>query len=289
MRQFLFILLALFIVSFSYEADAARVLRAKSKGKSVMVQLTKKEMKAIKKGDVLFIVRGKKKRGSVVIRRVKGNKAIGRVTKGRAKRGDRLVSASRTLKKAGEIAGSASADDDGDLGSSKLEIGGLVGFGLASQTVETNQGSLDQSGSGIGFKAFGDFNLLKSIGVRGQAGLEAFNVETEADIGNGNETLTTEISYMSIDVLIRYKFLDGKFSMWAAGGLGVLVPMSQTSGTLDEGSISSTSTFIGQLGLSLRVGKKMTIPLQFEYIYFPPSEQVSSTLIAIRTGIGFKF
>ena len=278
------------IFCFGYNADAARVLRAKSKGKSVLIQFSKKELQSISKGDVLFIIRGKKKVGSVVVRKVKKNKGVGRVTKGRAKRGDRLISASSTVKKLSDKIGSnTESDDAGDGGSSKLEIGGLVSYGLASQSVETNQGSLEQDGSGIGFKAYGDFNLLKGIGVRGQAGLEAFNVETEADIGNGTETLKTEISYMSIDVLIRYKLLDGGFGLWVGGGLGVLVPMSQTSGTLDEGSISSTSTFIGQLGISIKAGSKMVIPLQFEYVYFPPSEQVTSSLIAVRTGIGFKF
>ncbi len=280
-------LIVLILLAFVVDAEAAKVF--KRKGKSVLIVLSKKEAKSISKGDVLYVVRGKKRRGSILIKKIKGRKGIGRLTKGSAKKGDRLVSASKAVKSVAKNIDAAAGDSEIQE-PSKLDLGALVGYGLSSQTIEIEgQGSLKQTGSGIGFKAFGDFKLLNKIGVRGQAGLESFNVEGEIDEGGSSSTVTTEIGYFSLDVLIRYRILDGGFKVWVAGGLGILVPMSQASDTLDEGSISSTSTFIGQMGVSVKLGEKLFLPIQAEYVYFPPSEQVTSSMLAVRTGLGYQF
>ncbi len=280
-------LIVLILLAFVVDAEAAKVF--KRKGKSVLIVLSKKEAKSVSKGDVLYVVRGKKRKGSILIKKIKGRKGIGRLTKGSAKKGDRLVSASKAVKSVAKNIDAAAGDSEIQE-PSKLDLGALVGYGLSSQTIEIEgQGSLKQTGSGIGFKAFGDFKLLNKIGVRGQAGLESFNVEGEIDEGGSTSTVATEIGYFSLDVLIRYRVLDGGFKVWVAGGLGILVPMSQASDTLDEGSISSTSTFIGQLGVSVKLGEKLFLPIQAEYVYFPPSEQVTSSMLAVRTGLGYQF
>ena len=83
---------------------------------------------------------------------------------------------------------------------------------------------------------------------------------------------------------MKFAFSDGDFQPFVSGGMGLHVPMSNSSNVLVN--ISSTSVFFGNVGANFRSGDMFYTAL-FEYGLFPPSQTVSTTIMALRAGAGW--
>ena len=218
------------------------------KGKTVRIKLSKKEKGKVMVGDKIYLTRKGKKKAVVKVRKVKGRRVVGKIVKGKAKKGYRTKMKKKKSMADSEYADGSVVSEDSSSGRSDLMFGIMGGYGLASQTVNQGPaGSSEQSGSSLAVKGLVDYSLFGDIGVRANIGVEMFSVEGDGQNVNTSvdEVIGTEITYLSIDVLLRYRFmLSSSMFGYVNGGIGIFSPLSSSSTSLDENSISTTSIVI---------------------------------------------
>ena len=275
----------LFVVQPSW---AGRVVKVK-KGKKIYIKLDPKELDSTFKGDKLYLTTPSgKKRALVLIRKMKGRLVIAQLVKGKAKKG-MLTIAQKTKKKRPRNEPMEEATEMAETETETSEhpdmmFGILGAFGSATQNVS---GVADMSGSSIGVKGIFDYELFSNLGVRARLGLDMVSV-------TGGTDYTTDINYLTIDLLLRYYIYRGNsFGLFANLGMGIYSPMSTDMaggpgnvGALQEDSISTTSLLIFGGGASIPFGS-WEIFVGADYLYFPPSDDVDTTVIAAKVGLLF--
>lgn len=277
------ILSLLLFVSFSY-AFAADI--TKVKGNKALINLDGIEAA---EGDVFFAIDSNgKKKGIIKIDKIKGEKAIGSISKGKAqvgwtltKRGSKAASQDETVSPSSSKKGFTASTHDSF-------IGGMVGYGMDSAEVTLDSGSVASlSGGGISAKGFFDYRLFPNIWFRGFAGIENFN-GTGSNVCGG-ATCDVKIMYITFDFWGRYVFSEKEFRPWLGGGFTLLFPMSKSSTAIEENSITTTSTYGVGGGADWFISKDGFIPMSVEYQLFPSSNSSKAHIIALRFGYGMSF
>lgn len=263
----------------------------KVKGKGVVINLAEDEAE---KGDTFYAISDAGKKTAIIqIVKVTGSKAIGKITKGKAKDG-------QTVTKKGGGGGGGHSDDEDSSAShsskSNFYVGGLVSYSLDSMAIKlTNQAktaseTLDSSGSGIGFQAVADYDFSSTFGMRLVLGMEQFSVKGTAKSAyckNFTSTAcTTEINYFVGDAIGKINLLDGSVGLWIGGGGSLMFPSSKSTTALDESSISTTFAFLLGGGLDFKFGS-MKVPVGVEYGILPSSDDVKTSIIKIKAGLMF--
>jgi hypothetical protein len=266
------------------EAFAARV--EKVKDKQILIDA---ESTDIQVGEKYFIMIDGKKKGVVLISKVKNGKAIGKLTKGRAE-----VDAG--VEPTGKSSKTADNGADGDAPKAKKKkkkksqssddttpqtvAGFLVGYAMDSQSATLSDGSQGSlSGSGYSLKGFGDVPIGDRMTTMVRGGIEQLNLASGSN--------SSAIMYLTADILLKYGFSDGSFVPWVAGGMGIHFPLSKSSTYLDVPRISSTTVFFADGGFTMKWGETSSIIGLVEYGMFPPSNDVSTKFITVRGGMAW--
>ncbi len=293
----------LFLFAFSMSApsaDAATV--QKVKGNVAIVAFDPADGSPAV-GDKFFAMENGKKKAILQIVQIKNGRAKVKVAKGKAAEGMTVTAAGKSKGATASADGETPADPDAaaadaaeqtTTGKKKVRSAGgatvfrdmtlglVGGYSMDSQSV-TIAGTTAQAMTGSGFsaKGFVDIPVTGSLGLLTRIGAEQFNVQSSS--------FKTEIMYACVDLMLKYSFSDGTFVPFAMGGLGLHFPISKTSNILDINRISSTTVFYGGGGFNWLMGGSTYIQMTAEYGMFPPSNDVATTFIAARAGLGFRF
>lgn len=294
MRSFVFALLMVL----SVPLFAAEVIKVKGKG--VLVEL--KGDPAVN-GDIFYLISPDGKRvGIIKISKVKGDKAIGKLAKGRAEPGFTLEfkPSKSAAKSGGGHSGSRMASpsmDDGSTTSKRSYWGAMGGLSMDSMSVNVTQsgtnanlGSVAMSGMGYAVKGLFDYELFSQVWFRGTSGIEMLNFSGDAKCGPANnQACTAKLMYLTFDFIGRYVFGSGSFRPWLGGGMGLLFPASKDATALDPSSISTTNVILGAGGFDWYMSPTLYIPVSIEYGLLPKSDEVSASWIAFRGGFAIPF
>ena len=273
---------------------AGRVIKVK--GKKVYIKLSNKEADNLSKGDKLYLIskESRKKKGVVVIRKIKGKKAIAKLKKGKAKRKYRTRMAGKRKKYKDSIdVATDIADAEVDTEHSDIMMGFMGNFTMMEQNIDGEDVlPVDLTGAMTGVKAILDYSLTESFGLRIRAGMDMMNVSGTDENDN---TTTMKINYLTLDILGRYYlFRTKKFGFSLIGGAGIYSPLSDEvtadpgEPALDKDSISTTSLGIVGVNLHYSFGN-WQIFVGGDYFYFPPSETVTTNAFGGKLGILFPF
>ncbi len=286
--------LVVLIGFFAPSAFAAEILKVK--GKSALIDL-KGDPAA--PGDVFYAVKPDGKRAAILtISKVKGEKAIGKITKGKAAAGYTLeLKPSQVTQRARPARDEYDSSAESAPTGQRAYWGALVGFAQDSMTVNVNDFSTglfrektSLSGNAFSAKGLFDYELFPQVWFRGTAGLEGFSASGSAICGvNNAETCNADIYYLSFDFLGRYVFSRGNIRPWLGGGIGLLFPASKKATALDSSSISTTNVMIFGGGVDWFTSPRMYVPISLEYGLLPKSDEVEATWIALRAGIAVPF
>lgn len=273
-------LLLIFSISPAFAADITKV-----KGNKALINLDGLEAS---EGDVFFAVDSNgKKKGLIKINKVKGDKAIAVISKGKAQVGWTLTK--RTPKGSSDDSVTPSSSRKFGASTHDTFIGGMIGYGMDSAEVSLDSGDVASlSGSGISAKGFFDYRLFPNIWFRGFAGIENFN-GTGGNVCTGGATCDVKIMYITFDFWGRYVFSEKEFRPWLGGGFTLLFPMTKSSTAIVETSITTTSTYGVGGGADWFISKDGFIPMSLEYQLFPSSNQAKASIIALRVGYGMSF
>lgn len=291
MKQLLGFFLSVILLS-PWLVHSAEVLKVK--GKSALVDL---KGDSAMPGDTFYTLSADgKRRGIIRLSKVKGEKAIGKITKGRVEAGMSLELKASNTAGGGESGGDmkSSASDSG--GPSKMYWGFLVGMAQDKMTAKVNDVNNNPitttSMSGMGFSAKGlfDYEFFKSIWFRGSAGFEGFDVSGNNVCGTGNaQACNATIYYLSFDFMGRYVFDVGNIKPWGGIGVSLLFPASKKATALATNSITTTNAITPAVGVDWHLSNRWYIPVSLEYGLLPKSSEVEASWIAVRAGLAFPF
>lgn len=298
MRNFLFAFLLILIAPSLYAAEVIKV-----KGKSVLVEL--KGDPAVAGDNFYLISPDGKKRGIIKISKVKGDKAIGKLTKGKGAPGYTLEFKAQKAAAGPSGGGSSGGGDmaapspqDGSTEWVRSYWGAIAGISVNTMNVRvtgappTNSdlGTVNMSGNGFSLKGLFDYELFNNIWFRGTTGVEMFNAAGGTICGSSNNAAcNAKLTYLTFDFIGRYVFGHGNFRPWVGAGLGLLFPAQKEATALDPQSISTTNVLLATGGVDWFINPRMYIPVQVEYGLLPKSEEVEANWIAVRAGVAWPF
>ncbi len=280
---FLFLFCSLF-------AQAEITVIKAEKGKAV-IQFDSSE--SLKKGDKVRATDGANE-ALIIVSKVKGNKGVGKVKTGEAKKGmkatkmDSSKTKSTTAKTSRESEGLGAAF----LGKKKLRWGAFAGINMSTMQVKLTSGATtntaDMTGTSFGLKGFGEIPVGSNLWIRGGLGYEMIDVKgtiTDPLCQVNTTACVAQLPFMEIDGIGGWNFFTGKFKMNAFGGAGLLFPMSPVTNALDTGSIKQSASI--KFGVGMSFGRKIAYPVELEYNMLPASADVKTSFIQIRGGFSF--
>lgn len=258
----------------------------KCKGTNCLIEL---KGDSASPGDLIYSSSDGKHRGILKITKVKGDKAIAKLLKGKAEPG--MTTEPRPANAGMSKHGGSKA------GNSRSYIGGVVGLAMDKMSVQVNNfatnvpiGTANLSGMSFSALALFDYQMFPQIWFRGLGGLEGFSVTGAAMCGTGNtQTCNATIYYLAGDFLARYLFSEGDMRPWLGGGVELMFPASKNSTALNPGSIGTTNAIQVAGGVDWFINKTTYIPISLEYGLLPKSNEVDATWIALRVGMAFAY
>mgnify|MGYP001561528125 CR=1 FL=1 len=263
-------------------ANAASI--SKITGDKIFVDFTEGE--DIAPGGRFLVVIGGKKKAVIEILKVKGQKALAKLLKGKADVGGELTALAAGGKKSSS-AGAPPVERKSRRSTSgvfsDMTYGVLVGLDSATQEVTASGSSISMAGSGFSLKGYGDLPIAGSLGMTGRLGATQFSVKGSS----GGVDYKTDILYATADLLLRYNFGDDGFVPYGTGGLGLHFPISKSSNVLDTQRVSATTVFFLGGGFHYTMGETSFFTLGAEYGMFPPSNDVKTSMISLRAGLGW--
>ena len=291
MRRFTFAILSLILVLSLPFSSAWAAEVSKVKGQAVLIDLKGMSASA---GDTLYAINGEgKKKAILIVSKIKGEKAIARISKGRAEAGMEVIAkAANTSKSTPE---STESRDANSQSAKRSYWGALLGFAMDNMTVDlktaagASRGSESMSGTAFSAKLLFDYRVFQQIWFRGTTGLESFSA-TGGSKCTESETAACDVNiyYLSFDGIGRYMFSEtGAFRPLVGGGFGLMFPMTKKSSALDSDSISNTSVMVAAAGLDWALPSGTYFPVSIEYAMLPSSEDVKGNWIAVRAGVAF--
>ncbi len=294
------------IMAFQISVASANTIK-KIKGTSALIQLD--EDASVAPGDSFFALNDEgKKKAIIEIKKVKGAQAIGTITKGKAVEGMALRrrGAKASVPQEGESESRASSRkqrrDDSDSSAKgpkdgTLALGGLVGLTMNSMSLTSrpssgNAISYEISGTGYVLGLMGDYYLSDWLSLRANLGLQRF----AAAGGPSNATpcsnftsnkCNTEISFFIGDIWARAGMELGPGKLHGMLGAGVWFPSSYSTNALDASSITTIMVFGVGAGYDFYLSDSLYIPVQFQYRFFPSSNDVKTSVIGITAGLAW--
>ncbi len=298
MRNSLIILLGILASTATWAASVSQV-----KNNKALLQLDAGEAPA--PGTEYFVVAEGKKIGLLVIRQIRGNKAIAEITKGRANPGDQTQLRAATPAPALEDAPAAEVRSNSAPTAGRRKkgapVGALAGYSMNSMALEvqsTSNPNLRENatltGTNFSLKGFYDYELSPTLTVRGASGLEGFAVQgsTSAAICDSgtSTTCTVSFNYLAFEGSLHYNYLTGKNKAWVGVGYSLLLTMSKTNTIPNLSTASATNqTILFGTGVDWSLSRTAFVPVVLEYGMFPGSSNVTASAINMRAGYGFYF
>ncbi len=272
-------------------AQAAQV--AKVRGKALLIDTQGEPMAP---GDIYYVIDLNGSRKAIIrIAKVKGNRAIAQLGKGRPqvgmsleRRGSQSASAPVSQSRISDYSAPTSAADS--------YWGAMLGIGFDSMTADiitdTNlkQGTASTTGTSFSLKGLYDHRLFDRVWFRGLFGIEGLKTEGGNNCGTStNQACNVDIMYLSADALGRYLFSEQQIRPWVGGGLSLLFPLSKSSTLLQDSSITNTYALLFAAGVDWQISPTMSLPFSVEYGMLPKSDTVEASWIQIRGGVAFPF
>lgn len=256
-------------------------------------------------GEQFFAINENNKKTAIIeITAVKGDRAVGKITKGTTKPNDTILS-----KGVGPTTSAAAPVEKKVPKESSFIRHDLrklaVNIKFSNDTISTlqqdstnpfpNKETVDMKGSNIGLNVTMGIPLSQTFSIQGFAGYEMLKVTGAAQrqVCDGKTTTdcNADISYLTVGALARLTYVSDSLEYWAGTGIGFKQPISKKSTALTLDNISLGNTAIIALGLDYHLNNTKFIPVSFEYHKsFNESETVPViSHMGIQVGFGILY
>lgn len=250
-----------------------------------------------------------KPKALMIIRQVKGGKAIVDITRGTAipgltvqnRPGGSKSSLSRPVKDSDleqPSAPLAERLEEQRMAPTNGPAWGLLGhfnmpsmdvsFAVDGRTAETKL-----TGTSFGFSGFYDYLITSRFQLRGIVGIDQINGTGSTALDDCGQQTTSncdfKVMYLTMQGTARYLLTEGSTRWWIGGGGSFLLALSKSSNVLDTSQVSTNQIYSVSAGADFGLSKFSFIPVSLDYGIFPPSDTVKATMITVRAGYGWFF
>lgn len=273
---------------------AAKISRIK--GRNLLISLNGKNVKT---GELYYLVVDGKKKGIIRILKRRPGQALGRLLKGKAGKGWRLV---RRVPRKTKIVNVRRPKPRKKkiVPEGRFGIGGIVGLSFqnnAEVSFSSPSRVAQLEGSSNSFEILADYQIRGGFWLRSSIGLQEFSAEEDGALGcleNPADPFSAadcaiDLSYVNVDFWARYVFETGRFHPWIGGGIGFLLsPSFGDTNAINEEDVGTTTFFQVGAGFDFYATPKFYIPIWIEYGLYPDSETVSLNSLSVKAGFGIK-
>ncbi len=294
----------LFVLSYFIPDRAHAVKILTIKADKILLQFDTKE--SFKIGDVFSVDTASKKAvAQIQIKAIKGQKILGTISSGSLseQKETYILTPVKLEQQASLNTTQATAKTNPDENSQKpFQIksphswGGLIGFAQNKMNVKlTGVSSVDLSGSSFSLEGFYQQSLDDKIEVLARFGYDTLKVQGASKVSgvcNGIPCQIdniVDISYLDLDLVVKYMLYTKPPGFWAGAGLGFLYPINKNSNLIDTGKIGLQQKIILSGGVDFKFTERSFIPLQLDFTYFPESASMNTNQLILRVGYGLKF
>ncbi len=280
-------LISIFML-FAHTAWSAQVL--KIKGNKAL--LDNSDQSLYKGSEYNTINRQGQNSAVIQIQALKGNRAIGIITRGKTAPGQEL----RARTENSFDYKTAAAPTSNQSPAIRSHYGLLAGLNYSQMKVSFTDGdSVSMTGNGLTFRGFYQMPVLSSVMARIALGYVPLTAKgTASAAACGTTTLTadcsTNINYLEVEGMAQYNLSEQSSRFWLGIGFSFLSALSKSSNAINESKVSSNQMILFALGYDYTLSSTMYIPINFEYGYFPSSTSgVTASMMLINTGLGMSF
>jgi hypothetical protein len=262
------------------------------KGKRVVITM---DTDFYQTGDVVYGMTGSKKTALIQIQKVKGNKALGVITKGHVAVGGATMPRVKSAR--GQQQSARHENSSLVRNRKKLAAGFLVGYAMQSATATVQGSGVSEgakfTGNALSLKAFADYDYTPQITIRGALGLEP--LQTKATLGqslcSSGTTNQCKFSYnfIALEAAVHYNIVTQPTRYWIGLGYSYLSSGGNSNNTPNL-KLAGNSTQMVLIGAGADFNwRSGFIPVVLEYGIFPSGGGVTVTSIFLRTGYGWSF
>lgn len=312
--QKLFIGILTFLLTATIELRAQTILQMK--GKQALLEIPEF---SVKEGDLVFAKDANGQRvGQLRIKKVKKNRAIADLVKGRAEAQQEIEVRSQKAKNSrvrqkppvaessegleqnpGEgFESEKSSSSEAPMSRSGKAFGALLGYSLNSLQVRSSINvngtptaeDLDLQGSSITLKGFYDLPLNPAINLRFLGGLEPFEVKGSPSAGRevlcgGTKDCSIKFTYLSFEGQGQLNLLNEKNRLYGSLGYSFLFAISNSGNVAAfDSSVKTNHVITGSLGFDLRMKRGSFMPFNLDYNFYPTGGDVKASAIHFRVG-----
>lgn len=241
------------------------------------------DVQAHESGEELFLsdpATGKK-RAKVRITRVRGDRLLGEILRGRMQTGETL-----------EPALDLEALRTPPVAVGRYWWGGGAGFRTTTMQSIIANTTVSMTGSGLVFDGTFGWFLTPSWRLRILASYVPLKVSgtVTLPICTNSATCSAEINYLALRPNLDFVLpLGAKWDLAAGGGMGLYLPMTKSSNILDANKIAFTQTYEAAVGVDYKLSAGKRIHALFEYIMFPSSDTVKLQQMGLSVGMSVMF
>ncbi len=281
-----FLILPSLLVLSSQQALALKIIAVKSN--KVMIDIEKDSLNLNER--FFAIDENGKKKGLLIIKKIKGDRALAEILKGNVQ-----IEFSLQLNPgvAGEgDATSSTKSTSSNRNNNKRAWGLNASYIQNSMTVKPSGETVNMTGSSYGLLGFYQVTLDRDIAVRGSAGYQGLTAKGSAltAVCTGSKDCGIDLSYLNLDALVRYTFFRLKnMNIWAGAGISFLLAVNKSSNAVETSKITTNQSLNAEIGLDFFINKNQYIPLELHYGLFPSTSSSSANQISLTTGYGWTF
>lgn len=281
-----FLILPSLLLLSSQKALALKIIAVKNN--KVMIDIEKDSLNL---NDRFFALdENGKKKGLLIIKKIKGDRALGEVLKGNVQTDFSLQLNPGVTNESNAASSTKSAASNRN---SKKHAWGLnASYIQNSMMVKPSGETVNITGASYGLLGFYQVTLDRDIAVRGSAGYQGLAAKgtATAAVCTGSKDCNIDLSYLNLDALVLYTFFRSKnMNIWAGAGISFLLAINKSSNAVDTSKITTNQSLNVNFGLDFFVNKNQYIPIEFHYGIFPSTSTSSANQMSLTTGYGWTF
>ena len=285
----------------------------KMKGSKVLILLEEEDR--LKKGEIFYAINPENKRkGLIRILKVKKGKALGRIKKGRAKKGWKLISRKKWIQQKNQqksFVAKENRKEKSNYALSETEekksfsievLGNVHLYNLNFKALENTPLYRELSedlratkitGLGFGGQLTFNYSLLSWLYVHSQFGYSHVSLVSEKKACSKNNLPTscmTLIGYLTPGIGGKIVLPLPYFKPWIGGGVHFYFPVIKDSigPYIREKGITNTTVMSLAAGFNVEISS-FRFPVFFEYAFFPKSNIITAHYMGVSLGLSFLF
>lgn len=273
----------IFTLIFAETALCAQI--QKIKNEKALIDITGE---SIAVSDQFLVLEGEQQIGSMKIKSIKDNRAIGIIESGKLQ----SPGSQYTLVK---VEPKLEIKSEADVKRKTLKnqsYGFLIGYGNTTAKVDlTSSSRVSLTGGGMNATGFYRKDLTKSNTLEARLRYNSIAIKANSASASlcAGEVCKVQIGYLDFTGIFRFNKTFNVSQLWTGIGANLLVAVSKESNIIDPSKISTQQSLVVVMGYDKKLNEKAFLPISIEFNTFMYNSAASINQFHLNVGYGINF